>query len=238
MNSEAPAQRVALITAASQGIGRAIAVHLSREGWKVVLLARSESVIDLGHALGGIGVQGSITNAADLERMVQTALETYGEIDGVVHNTGHPVKGGLLTLGDEAWQNGFELILNSVIRLARLTTPILLKQGRGAFVNISSYAAKKPEVERAISSVFRAALSSWTKLHAEFCAAGGVRVNSVLPGFVDSYPVDDQTVSTIPMGRIGRLDELAAAVAFLLSDKGSYITGQNILVDGGMVQSL
>lgn len=238
MDSKTQTQRVALITVASQGIGRAVAVHLSREGWKVVLLARSASVIELAHALGGIGVQGSITNAADLERMVQTAIEAYGTIDGVVHNTGHPAKGDLLVLSDEAWQEGFELILKSVIRLARLTTPVMLQQGRGAFVNISSYAAKKPEVERAISSVFRAALSSWTKIHAESCAAGGVRVNSVLPGFVDSYPVDAQTIATIPMGRIGRLDELAAAVAFLLSDQGSYITGQNILVDGGMVRPL
>jgi len=238
MNEHGPEPHVALVTAASKGIGRAIAIHLSREGWKVVLLARSESVIGLGRELGGIGVQGSVTELADLERMVEAAFTRFGRIDGVVHNTGHPAKGDLLVLSDEDWQGGFDLILRSAIRLARLVTPILMQQGRGSFVNISSYAARKPELERPVSSVFRAALSSWTKLHAEHCASRGVRVNSVLPGFVDSYPIDAETTAKIPLGRIGRLDELVSTVAFLLSDRASYITGQNILVDGGLVRGL
>ncbi|MGO8758769.1 MAG: SDR family oxidoreductase [Terracidiphilus sp.] len=238
MSVQSPETRVVLVTAASQGIGRAIATHLGGEGWKIVVLARSESVIGLGRDLGGIGVQGSVTETADLARMVQAALTTFGRIDGVVHNIGHPAKGELLSLSDEDWQGGFELILQSVIRLARLVTPVFMQQGHGSFVNISSYAAKKPELERPVSSVFRAALSAWTKVHAEYCAARGVRVNSILPGFVDSYPIDAQTTSAIPLGRIGRLEELAAAVAFLLSDQSSYITGQNILADGGLVRGL
>jgi NAD(P)-dependent dehydrogenase (short-subunit alcohol dehydrogenase family) len=232
------ASRVVLITASSQGIGRAIATYLGRKSWTVVLLARSKPVLDLARSLGGIAAQGSVTVAADLERLVEAALSHCGRIGADVHNTGHPAKGDLFGLGDEVWQDGFELILGSVIRLARLTTPILTRQGRGAFVNVSSYAAKKPELERAVSSVFRAALSSWTRLHAEYCAPSGVRVNSVMPGFVNSYPIDSKTAAAIPMGRIGRLEELAATVAFLLSDEASYVTGQNILVDGGMVGSM
>src|SRR5262249_52434452 len=130
------------------------------------------------------------------------------------------------------------LILGSVIRLSRLVMPIMERQKRGAFLNISSYAAKKPELERPVSSVFRAALSAWTRVHAEAAAGFGIRVNSVLPGFVDSYPADQAIIDTVPLKRIGRLEELAKTVAFLLSDESSYITGQNILMDGGLVKAI
>ncbi len=228
---------VVLITAASQGIGRAIATHLAKT-WTVVLLARSESIAKIGEELGGLGVRGSVTEEADLKRMVDAAMNRFGRIDGVVNNTGHPAKGDPLTLGDAEWQQGYELILGSVIRLARLVMPIMIRQKRGAFVNISSYAAKQPDAVRPVSSVFRAALSAWTKVHAEAGAPHGVRVNSILPGFVDSYPIGQKILETIPMGRIGGLEELAKAVAFLLSDDASYITGQNLLLDGGMVRGL
>lgn len=228
---------VVLITAASQGIGRAMAKHLSTN-WAVVLLARSESIEKIGAELGGLGVRGSVTEQADLKRLVEAALERYGRIDAVVNNTGHPAKGEPFSLSDAEWQHGYELILGSVIRLARLVMPVMIRQKRGAFLNISSYAAKQPESARPVSSVFRASLSAWTKVHAEAGAPHGIRVNSILPGFVDSYPVDEKIVETIPMKRIGRLEELAKAVAFLISDEASYITGQNLLVDGGMVRGI
>ena len=228
---------VVLITAASQGIGRAIATHLSAK-WTVVLLARSESIGKLGAELGGLGVRGSVTEEADLQRLVESAMKTYGRIDAVVNNTGHPAKGHLFALTDDHWQQGYELILASVIRLARLVMPVMQQQKHGAFLNISSYAAKQPELARPVSSVFRASLSAWTRVHAEAGAPYNIRVNSILPGFVDSYPVDDKTLATIPMQRIGRLEELAKAVAFLISDDASYITGQNLLLDGGMVRGI
>jgi len=228
---------VVLITAASQGIGRAIAEHLSKY-WSVVLLARSESIEKIGTELGGLGVRGSLTEEADLQRFVDAAMKKFGRIDAVVNNTGHPAKGDLFALTDEQWQQGYELILGSVIRLSRMVMPAMIQQKHGVFLNISSYAAKQPEVARPVSSVFRASLSAWTKVHAEAGAAHGIRVNSILPGFVDSYPVDDKTLATIPMNRIGRLEELAKAVAFLISDDASYITGQNLLVDGGMVRGI
>lgn len=228
---------VVLITAASKGIGRAIATHLSNT-WTVVLLARSPEIEKIAAELGGLGVTGSVTVQTDLERLTAAALGHYGRVDAVVNNTGHPAKGDLLKLTDADWQQGFELILASVIRLSRLVMPIMERQKRGAFLNISSYAAKRPELDRPVSSVFRAALSAWTRIHAEAGAAHGIRVNSILPGFVDSYPADQSIIDTIPMKRIGRLEELAKAVAFLLSDDASYITGQNILMDGGMVKTL
>ena len=228
---------VVLITAASQGIGHAIATHLAAN-WTVVLLARSESIEKIGTDLGGRGIRGSVTEEADLQRFVDSAMKAYGRIDAVVNNTGHPAKGDLFSLTDTQWQQGYELILGSVLRLARLVMPVMQRQKHGAFVNISSYAAKQPELARPVSSVFRASLSAWTRVHAEAGAPHNIRVNSILPGFVDSYPVEEKTLATIPLGRIGRLEELAKAVAFLISDDASYITGQNLLMDGGMVRGI
>lgn len=228
---------VVLVTAASKGIGRAIATHLAKN-WTVVLLARSPEIEKIAADLGGLGVPGSVTIEDDLKAFVSSAIYRYGRIDAVVNNTGHPAKGDIFNLTDAEWQKGFELVLASVIRLAKLVMPIMERQRRGVFVNISSYAAKRPELERPVSSVFRAALSAWTRIHAEAVAPYGMRVNSILPGFVDSYPADESIVATIPLKRIGRLEELAKTVAFLLSDDASYITGQNLLLDGGMVKGI
>jgi NAD(P)-dependent dehydrogenase (short-subunit alcohol dehydrogenase family) len=230
--------KVALITAASQGIGAGIAREFASRGYKVALLARSDKVKDVSRELGGIAVKGDITDTASLQALVDAAVQRWGRIDAVVNNTGHPAKGGLLELTEAEWRSGYELILESAMRMARLVTPIMEKQGSGAFVSVSSYAAVRPELARPVSSIFRAALGAWTKLHAEHCAPKGIRVNAVMPGFVDSYDVAPEIVATIPMGRVGRVAELAKVVAWLCSDDASYITGQTLLVDGGMVKGL
>jgi NAD(P)-dependent dehydrogenase (short-subunit alcohol dehydrogenase family) len=230
--------KVALVTAASKGIGAGIARDLSARGYRVALLARSDSVHELAEQLGGASVTGSVTDVSSLERLVAMAMQKWGRIDAVVNNTGHPAKGGLLELTDAQWQEGYALILESVMRMARLVTPIMERQGSGGFVSISSYAAVKPELQRPVSSVLRAALGAWTKLHAEDCAPKGIRVNAIMPGFVDSYDVAPEIVATIPMGRVGRVEELAKTVAWLLSEDASYVTGQTMLLDGGMVRGL
>ena len=230
--------KVALVTAASKGIGAGVAHELRNRGYQVALLARSEDVETLAAKLGGIAQRGSITDEFALRGLVDRALDTWGRIDVVVANTGHPAKGKPLAIAEADWRTGYELILESALRLARVASPSLIAQRSGAFVFISSYAAARPDIARPVSTVFRAALGAWVKLLAEELAPHGVRANAVLPGFIDSQPVPQAIVDTIPFGRPGTVAELARTVALLASDDAAFVTGQSLLVDGGMVRSL
>src|SRR5262249_10354038 len=152
-----------------------------KRGYRVALFARSETVHDVAKELNGFAVQGSLTEPADLERLVNLTFEHYGRIDAMVVNHGHPAKGELLKITDKEWHEGLDMILLSVVRLARLVTPIFLKAKKGAIVNISSFSAKEPSLPRPVSSAMRSALSSFTRMYAERYAADGIRMNSVLP---------------------------------------------------------
>jgi len=231
-------EKVALVTAAGKGMGAAIARELANTGYRVALMSPSGSAVELAKELGGFGVKGSVTEDADIERFVNETLAKYGRIDAVVNNTGHPPKGDLLAIEDDKWHEGLDLIVLNVARVLRRVTPVFLKQGGGAVVNISSFAADAPEQAMPVSSALRAALSAFTRLYADRYAKDNIRINSVLPGFIDSWPETPDIVARIPVGRFGKTQEIAQTVAFLLSEGAGYITGQNIRVDGGIVRAL
>ena len=223
-----------IVTAASEGIGAAIAQLLAEKGANVALMARSEAVLTLAKNLGGIALQGSVSDEAALTKLVEMTIQRFGRIDGVVNNTGHPTKGDLLSISDDEWHKDLDLLFLNVVRMARLVTPLMERQKSGAFVNISSASAFEPSLEYPVSSALRAGLASFSKLYADRYAPFGIRMNTVLPGFIDTFQVPAHVVDRIPLHRPGTTKELAAVVAFLLSDAAAYVTGQNIRVDGGL----
>lgn len=227
---------VTIVTAAGRGMGEAIARRLHRDGHQLALMSNTGGAEELAGELGCIGLTGSVTEPVDLERLVEATVGSYGHIDGVVNNTGHPSSGEILELSDDDWHNGLDLVLLNVVRMARLTTPHM--ESGGSIVNISTFSAFEPDPAFPVSSSLRAGLASFTKLYSDRYAPEGIRMNNVLPGFIDSFEADESTVSRIPMGRVGRVAEIADTVAFLLSDAAGYITGQNIRVDGGITRSV
>ncbi len=230
--------KVAILTGAGKGMGGACARELSDRGWKVALLSPSGGAETLAKELGGVGVTGSVTEEADLKRLVDAAMDAWGRIDGAILSTGHPPKGDLLALSDEDWRKGLDLIILNVVKVARLITPIFEKQGGGAVVNISTFAAFEPDPAFPISCTLRAGLASFAKLYADQYAAKNIRMNNLLPGFIDSLPEKPHFKARIPMGRYGTVAEIAKTAAFLISDDAGYITGQNIRVDGGITRSV
>lgn len=230
--------RVAIVTAASRGMGAACARELAARGYRLALLARSDDVHALARELDALAVTGSVTEEADLGRLVQATLDRYGRLDAVVNNTGHAAKGDLLSLTDEDWHSGLDLLLLNVVRMARLVTPTMQAQRSGVLVNISSFAAVEPSLSFPVSSTVRAGLEAFTRLYAQRYGADGLRVNTVLPGKIDTFPVDEAALRDVPARRAGTAVEVAKAVAFLVSDDASYINGQSLLVDGGLVRRL
>ena len=232
------ANKVAIVTAAGKGIGAAIAKELSNSGYQLALMSPSGSAEELAKSLGGLGLKGSVTEVDDLQKLVNMTMDQYGRIDAVVNHTGHPPKGPLLEIPDKDWYLGMDMLLLNVVRMARLVTPIMLKQGSGAMVNISTSFVFEPEAAFPVSGTIRAALASFTKIYSDQYAAQGIRMNNLMPGFIDSLVEIEERKRRIPMGRYGTVDEIAKTVRFLLSTEAGYITGQNIRVDGGVTRSV
>ena len=231
-------KKVALITAASQGLGKACAFEFANQGYDCVLFARSEAVNDAAQSIKGTAVRGDIRKSSDLESFVQTAVSKFGRIDALIVNTGHPAKGKLLDLTDEDWLDGYDLILRSVIRLTKKVIPVMRQHGGGAIVAISSLWAVEPHLDAPVSSVLRAGLSAFAKLVSDQYAPDRIRMNCLLPGFMDTYPVKDEFMKKIPAGRSATAEEVAKIAAFLASPESDYITGQSIRADGGLTRSL
>ena len=231
-------EKVAIVTAGGSGMGAGAARKLAEDGFRVAVLSSSGKGEALAKELGGIGVTGSNQSNADLERLVDQTVEKWGRIDVLVNSAGHGPRAPLLDLTDEDWQRGMEVYLLNVVRPTRLVTPVMQKQKAGVIVNISTFAAFEPDPAFPTSSVFRAGLAAYAKLFADRYAAENIRMNNVLPGFIDSLPEKQEFRDRVPMQRYGKVEEIAATIAFLASDGAGYITGQNLRVDGGITRSV
>ncbi len=232
------AEKVAVITAAGSGMGAGIARTLAARDYRVAILSSSGKGEALAAELGGVGVTGSNRNVANLEGLVNKTMDAYGRIDAVVNSAGHGPKGLILDISDEDWHTGMEVYLLNVVRMCRLVTPLMEAAGGGAIVNISTYATFEPDLLFPTSGVFRSGLAAYTKLFADQYASKNIRMNNILPGFIDSLPEKEAFRNRIPMGRYGTVSEIAETAAFLLSEGGRYITGQNVRVDGGITRSV
>ncbi|WP_299921788.1 SDR family oxidoreductase [uncultured Pelagimonas sp.] len=232
-------QKVAIITAGGSGMGADSAKRLAADGFKVAILSSSGKGEALAQELGGIGITGSNQSNDDLQRLSDAVMETWGRIDVLVNSAGHGPRAPILEITDEQWHTGMDVYFLNAVRATRIFAPHMIAQKSGAIINISTFAAFEPSPVFPTSAVMRAGLASYTKLFADEFAAANVRMNNVLPGFIDSLPEKEEFRSQIPMGRYGSsYDEIAATVSFLASDGGAYITGQNIRVDGGITRAV
>ena len=230
------AGKVAIITAGGSGMGAASARRLAADGFHVAILSSSGKGEALAQELGGLGVTGSNQSNDDLKRLVDATMAKWGRIDALVNSAGHGPRAPVTELTDEQWHTGMDVYLMNVIRPTRLVAPIMQAQKAGSIINISTAWAFEPSSMFPTSAVFRAGLASYTKLFADGFAASNVRMNNVLPGWIDSLPATEERRASVPMQRYGKSEEIAATVAFLASEGAGYITGQNIRVDGGVTR--
>ncbi len=232
------AEKVALITAGGSGMGAAAARKLAADGFRIGILSSSGKGEALAKELDGFGVTGSNQSNDDLKRLIDGAMERHGRIDVLVNSAGHGPRAQILAITDEDWHKGMDVYLLNVIRPTRLVTPIMQAQKAGVILNISTAWAFEPSPMFPTSAVFRSGLAAFTKLFADTYAPDNVRMNNILPGWIDSLPQSDERRAAVPMKRYGTSAEIAATIAFLASDGAGYITGQNIRVDGGLMRSV
>jgi NAD(P)-dependent dehydrogenase (short-subunit alcohol dehydrogenase family) len=232
------ADRVAVVTAGGSGMGAAAARRLVADGFAIAVLSSSGKGEELAHELGGVGVTGSNQSNDDLKRLADETMARWGRIDVLVNSAGHGPRAPILEITDEQWHTGIDTYFMNVVRPVRLVAPVMQAQRAGAIVNISTTWVTEPTEQFPTSAVARAGLAVYTKIFADTFAADNVRMNNVLPGWIDSLPATEERAKSVPMKRYGTTDEVAAAIAFLASDAASYITGQSLRVDGGLIRSV
>ena len=231
-------QRVAVIVAGGSGMGAAAARKLHEAGFAIGILSSSGKGEALAHALGGVGVTGSNQSVADLQKLVDAVIQRWGRIDVLVNSAGHGPKGKLLEISDEDWVKGLEVYFLNVVRATRLVAPIMQRQGGGSIINISTAWTFEPSAMFPTSAVARSGLAAFTKIFCDEYGAHNIRMNNVLPGWIDSLPQTDARRQSVPLQRYGTAEEIGATIAFLASEGAAYITGQNIRVDGGLMRSV
>jgi len=255
--------RVALVVAASQGLGRAVAEELAAEGASLVLCARNpntlaETAAAIADSTGGhvLAVPADVTEIEQITRVVESGNERFGRIDILVTNAGGPPAGRFDQITREQWEQASRLTLFSAIELARQVLPGMKERGWGRILNITSIAVKQPVENLMLSNSLRAGLTGFARTLANEVAANGVTVNNILPGYTRTERLDElanmmaeklgisaaefraKWEQEIPMRRLGEPREFAALAAFLVSERASYITGTSIQVDGGWIRSL
>jgi NAD(P)-dependent dehydrogenase (short-subunit alcohol dehydrogenase family) len=231
-------QKIAMIIGGGSGMGAASARKLAENGYMVAVMSSSGKGEALGKELGGIGFTGSNLSNDDLKRFTDLTVEKYGRVDVLINGAGHGPKGPLLEITDEQWHAGIDVYFMNVVRAVRLVAPLMIAQNSGSIVNISTAWIDEPSDMFPTSAVARSGLTAYTKLFADQYAQRNVRINNVLPGWIDSLPQKDERRDAVPMQRYGTSEEIAELVLFLASEKSSYITGQNIRIDGGLMRSV
>ena len=230
--------KVCVIIGGGKGMGAAVAREMDMRKYKLALMSPSANCERLANELNSIAVRGKAENASDTKALFDAAMETYGRIDSLLIHVGGPPKGDLLDIADKDWVKANEMILLPVIRMSKLVTPVMQAQGGGSIVNITTFSAFEPSLTFPTSSVYRVGVSSFTKLFSDRYGADNIRMNCLLPGFTDSLDLPQKFADMAVFKRLARAEEQAKAAAFLLTDDGSYITGQSIRADGGVTRHM
>ncbi len=231
-------KKIAVFIAAGSGMGADGAKTLAKNGYKVAIMSSSGKGEKLAKKLGGIGYTGSNLDPKTIKNFLNLVVKKWGRIDVLVNSAGHGPKGQILKITDQEWKLGMETYFLNVVRACRIVTPIMKKQKTGSIINVSTYAVFEPEKDFPTSGVMRAGLSSFIKIYSDEYAKFNIRINNILPGFIDSLKTKKEFIRRIPLRRAGRVREISAVIKLLASDNGSYITGQNIRVDGGITRSV
>ena len=231
-------EKVCMIIGAGRGMGAATARLMFNKGYKLALMSPSENCAILAKELAGLAVRGRAENANDTQALFDDTMTAYGRIDSLLIHVGGPPKGDLLDISDKDWVKACEMILMPVIRMSKLVTPVMQKQGGGSIVNITTFSAFEPSLTFPTSSVYRVGVSSFTKLYSDRYGADNIRMNCLLPGFTDSLDLPQKFADMSVFKRLAKAEEQARAAAFLLTEESSYITGQSIRSDGGVTRAM
>ena len=231
-------KKTAVFIASGTGMGADAAKHLSSKGYDIAIMSSSGKGERLANDLGGLGFTGSNLVINNIEKFIEKVLSKFGKIDVLVNSAGHGPKGDILEISDEEWVKGMEVYFLNIVRASRIITPIMQDQKNGSIINISTFAIFEPDASLPTSGIFRSGLAAFTKLYSDKYAKDNIRMNNILPGFIDSLPIKKEFLNRIPLQRYGKVSEISSVVEMLASDGGAYITGQNIRVDGGITRSV